>query len=135
MICPSFLPQMGHEVERRRKISYLRTEVGWDNLQSYRLRLYWHDERDRDVEYKESGRLRTYKTDAAYNRPRSNICKHSSLCLSKARDDGKLIPDITLPAEERQIGGLGIYMVKKSMDNVIYEHRDGKNILTLMKNL
>ena len=44
-------------------------------------------------------------------------------------------PDITLTAEERQIGGLGIYMVKKSMDNVIYEHRDGKNILTLMKNL
>ena len=44
-------------------------------------------------------------------------------------------PDITLSAEERQIGGLGIYMVKKSMDDVIYEHKDGKNILTLMKKL
>ena len=44
-------------------------------------------------------------------------------------------PDITLPAEKRGIGGLGIYMVKKSMDDMIYEHRDGKNILTLVKKL
>jgi sigma-B regulation protein RsbU (phosphoserine phosphatase) len=42
-------------------------------------------------------------------------------------------PDITLPAEERDIGGLGIYMVKKSMDRVVYEYRDGLNILTLTK--
>ena len=44
-------------------------------------------------------------------------------------------PDITLSAEERDIGGLGIYMVKKSMDDVIYERKDGKNILTLVKKL
>ena len=42
-------------------------------------------------------------------------------------------PDTTLSAEERQIGGLGIYMVKKSMDEVSYEYRDGKNILTIKK--
>lgn len=44
-------------------------------------------------------------------------------------------PDITLSAEERQIGGLGIYMVKKSMDDVTYEYRDGQNILRIKKNL
>lgn len=44
-------------------------------------------------------------------------------------------PDITLSAEERQIGGLGIFMVKKNMDDIIYEYRDGQNILTLKKNL
>ena len=44
-------------------------------------------------------------------------------------------PDVTLSAEERQIGGLGIYMVKKSMDNVFYEHKDGKNILTIKKEM
>lgn len=44
-------------------------------------------------------------------------------------------PDITLSAEERQIGGLGIYMVKKSMDNITYEYKDGKNILSIQKNL
>ncbi|MBE5913411.1 MAG: ATP-binding protein [Pseudobutyrivibrio ruminis] len=47
----------------------------------------------------------------------------------------KADPDITLSAEERDIGGLGIYMVKQSMDDVVYEHRDGKNILTLVKKL
>ncbi len=44
-------------------------------------------------------------------------------------------PDITLSAEERQIGGLGIYMVKKSMDNMTYEYKDKKNILTIEKNI
>ncbi|MBR4026742.1 MAG: ATP-binding protein [Lachnospiraceae bacterium] len=44
-------------------------------------------------------------------------------------------PDITLSAEDRKIGGLGIYMVKKSMDNVSYEYKDGQNILTIKKTL
>ncbi|MCR5267603.1 MAG: ATP-binding protein [Lachnospiraceae bacterium] len=40
-------------------------------------------------------------------------------------------PDISLSAEERRIGGLGIFMVKKTMDDVQYEHRDGCNIVTI----
>lgn len=44
-------------------------------------------------------------------------------------------PDITLTAEERQAGGLGIYMVKKTMDGVSYEYKDGQNILTIKKNI
>ena len=44
-------------------------------------------------------------------------------------------PDVTLSAEERQIGGLGIYMVKKSMDDMTYVYRDGQNVLTITKNL
>lgn len=47
----------------------------------------------------------------------------------------KADPDVTLSAQERQIGGLGIYMVKKSMDDVLYEYKDGKNILKLRKKL
>lgn len=43
-------------------------------------------------------------------------------------------PDTTLSAEERQIGGLGIFLVKKTMDGMTYERRDGKNVLTLQKN-
>lgn len=43
-------------------------------------------------------------------------------------------PDVTLSVEERQIGGLGIYMVKKSMSDVTYSHTDGKNVLTIVKN-
>lgn len=44
-------------------------------------------------------------------------------------------PDVTLSAEDRQIGGLGIFMVKKSMDDVKYEYADGKNILTISKKI
>ena len=44
-------------------------------------------------------------------------------------------PDVTLSAEDRQIGGLGIFMVKKSMDDMRYEYRDGQNILTITKRL
>lgn len=47
----------------------------------------------------------------------------------------KADPDVTLSAEEREIGGLGIYMVKKTMDDVSYEYRDGKNILRIKKNI
>ena len=42
-------------------------------------------------------------------------------------------PDITLAARERRIGGLGVFMVKKTMDDVTYEYKDGKNILTIRK--
>ena len=42
-------------------------------------------------------------------------------------------PDVSLPAEQRQLGGLGIYMVKKSMDEVIYTHQNTCNILTIKK--
>ncbi len=42
-------------------------------------------------------------------------------------------PDVTLPAEQREAGGLGIFMVKKTMDNVLYQREGQKNILILMK--
>ncbi len=44
-------------------------------------------------------------------------------------------PDVTLSAEERGIGGLGIYIVKQSMDGMTYEYRDGQNVLTIVKNI
>lgn len=44
-------------------------------------------------------------------------------------------PDTTLPAEERSVGGLGIYIVKKSMDEITYEYKDGQNILKIKKNI
>lgn len=44
-------------------------------------------------------------------------------------------PDTTLSAEEREIGGLGIFIVKKSMDEMEYEYKEGKNILKLRKKI
>lgn len=42
-------------------------------------------------------------------------------------------PDITLSAAEREIGGLGIFMVKKTMDTLSYRNENGSNILTISK--
>lgn len=44
-------------------------------------------------------------------------------------------PDVTLNAEQREIGGLGIYMVKKTMDEIDYEYKDGQNILRIKKRI
>ena len=47
----------------------------------------------------------------------------------------KADPDTTLSVEDRPIGGMGVFIVKKSMDAVNYEYKDGKNILTIRKNI
>ena len=44
-------------------------------------------------------------------------------------------PDVSLPAVERAVGGLGIFLVKKLMDNITYEYADGMNILCITKNI
>jgi anti-sigma regulatory factor (Ser/Thr protein kinase) len=44
-------------------------------------------------------------------------------------------PDTTLSAQERAIGGLGIFLVKKTMDEVVYRYEDGHNILSIKKML
>lgn len=66
------------------------------------------------------------------------ISKEDGVVSVRILDDGKPFdplqhadPDITLDASEREIGGLGIYMVKKSMDDVIYFYEDGRNVLKL----
>lgn len=69
-----------------------------------------------------------------------DVIPNPKSCRVVFRDKGvpynpleKADPDITLSAEERQIGGLGIYMVKQSMDKVEYRYEDGCNILTIEK--
>ena len=44
-------------------------------------------------------------------------------------------PDITLSAEEREIGGLGIFITKKTMDSVTYAYENGENILSMTKHI
>ena len=44
-------------------------------------------------------------------------------------------PDTTLPAEDRPLGGLGIFMVRKTMDEITYRYENGRNILSIRKNL
>ena len=47
----------------------------------------------------------------------------------------KADPDVTLSAENREIGGLGIFIAKKTMDKVSYAYENGKNILTMVKKI
>lgn len=68
------------------------------------------------------------------------IMQDTKNCRITFRDHGiaynpleKEDPDVTLSAEERPIGGLGIYLVKQAMDRVEYEYKDGYNILTIEK--
>ena len=70
------------------------------------------------------------------------ISQDPKVCRLVFKDKGipydpleKKDPDTSLSAEEREIGGLGIYMVKQSMDKVEYRYEDGSNILLLEKRL
>ncbi len=69
-----------------------------------------------------------------------NMQKDSGQAVITFKDNGirydplkKDAPDITLSANQRQIGGLGIYIVRKMMDEVEYKYEDGYNILTIKK--
>jgi serine/threonine-protein kinase RsbW len=68
--------------------------------------------------------------------------KEDNVLSIKIIDDGKAYdptqnadPDVTLSAEERSIGGLGIFLIRKMMDEVAYERSGNKNILMMKKNL
>lgn len=70
------------------------------------------------------------------------VTQNPRVCRVVFRDRGipynpleKEDPDVTLSAEEREIGGLGIFMVKQCMDRMEYEYRDGYNILAIEKDL
>jgi len=70
------------------------------------------------------------------------IRKENDTLTLVIEDDGvsfdptsKELPDIDLPAEERPIGGLGIFLISKIMDNVSYKREQEKNSLTLKKKL
>ena len=77
---------------------------------------------------------------------------HESIYLSAKMQDGTIIfvlsdsgkefdptmapeADVTLSAEDRQIGGLGIFLIRQIMNEVKYERIDGKNVLTLEKKI
>jgi anti-sigma regulatory factor (Ser/Thr protein kinase) len=83
-------------------------------------------------------------TNYAYKPESGNACitvSTSDKILIIFEDSGKPYnpleqapPDLEKPLVNRDIGGLGVFLVKKIMDNVKYDRRNGKNILTIMKN-
>ena len=95
------------------------------------------------------------KMNIAVDEIYSNIAKYSranSSTVMCSAEEGKLMlvfkdngieydptkmpePDTTLSAEEREIGGLGIFLIRQIMDEVKYERINNQNILTIKKNL
>ena len=70
------------------------------------------------------------------------IMRDKKCIILRFRDGGvpfnplkKETPDFSIPMEDRQIGGLGIFLVVQNMDTVAYEHTGGENILTVMKKI
>lgn len=68
--------------------------------------------------------------------------KNDNEIVISISDDGKAFdptkketPDVSLSAKDRKIGGLGIFLIRKIMDSVIYKRENGKNILTLTKSI
>lgn len=72
----------------------------------------------------------------------TNLDKDTLVLTIELRDAGKPFnpldkpdPDITLPANEREMGGLGIFLCKKMMDSISYRYEDGMNVLTMTKKI
>ncbi|MCR5388168.1 MAG: ATP-binding protein [Lachnospiraceae bacterium] len=83
-----------------------------------------------------------YNPETGYAKIICTVCKDPLRVEISFEDGGKPYnplekedPDVTLPVEDRPIGGLGIFLVKKNMDSVDYEYKDGKNILTIKKEI
>ncbi len=83
-----------------------------------------------------------YKPDEGPATVRVEVVKNPLSVVLTFIDNGipynpleKSDPDTSLSADEREIGGLGIYMVKKTVDEIVYEHKNGQNILKVKKNL
>ena len=66
----------------------------------------------------------------AANLAHKRACEQEKALLDPLK---KADPDITLSADDREVGGLGIFLVKKTMDDVSYEYKNGQNILRIKK--
>lgn len=104
-----------------------------DDVLKFKLRLSIEEAVENVVRYAYDGGIGWLETGIDFD-------QDSLLLTIQLRDAGvpfnpleKQDPDLTLSAEERKIGGLGIYLCKKMMDNIEYRYEDGNNVLTMTK--
>lgn len=83
-----------------------------------------------------------YKDSIGWMEVETNLDDKGFMLTVTLKDAGKKFnplempdPDVNLPLEEREIGGLGIFLCKQFMDEVEYRYEDGCNILTMKKNI
>ena len=104
-----------------------------DDVLKFKLRLSIEEAVENVVRYAYNGGIGWLETNIDFN-------QDTLLLTIQLRDAGvpfnpleKKDPDVTLSAEDRNIGGLGIYLCKKMMDNIEYRYEDGNNVLTMTK--
>ena len=104
-----------------------------DDVLKFKLRLSIEEAVENVVRYAYDGGIGWLETNIDFN-------QDTLLLTIQLRDAGvpfnpleKEDPDVTLSAEDRNIGGLGIYLFKKMMDNIEYRYEDGNNVLTMTK--
>ena len=108
-------------------------EIPDDDVLKFKLRLSIEEAVENVVRYDYDGGIGWLETNIDFN-------QDTLLLTIQLRDAGvpfnpleKEDPDVTLSAEDRNIGGLGIYLCKKMMDNIEYRYEDGNNVLTMTK--
>ena len=108
-------------------------EIPDDDVLKFKLRLSIEEAVENVVRYAYDGGIGWLETKIDFN-------QDTLLLTIQLRDAGvpfnpleKEDPDLTLSAEDRNIGGLGIYLCKKMMDNIEYRYEDGNNVLTMTK--
>lgn len=101
----------------------------------FKLRLSIEETVENVVQY-------AYKDSIGWMEVETNLDDKALMLTVTLKDAGKPFnplempdPDITLSVEEREIGGLGIFLCKQLMDEVTYRYEDGCNILTMKKNI
>ncbi len=116
-------------------IEYLMSspDIPDDDVLKFKLRLSIEEAVENVVRY-------AYDGGIGWLEAGTSLDKDSLILTIELRDAGvpfnpldKDDPDVTLSAEDRNIGGLGIYLCKKMMDSIDYRYEDGNNILTMTK--
>ena len=104
-----------------------------DDVLKFKLRLSIEEAVENVVRYAYDGGIGWLEADIHFD-------QDTLLLTIQLRDAGvpfnpldKEDPDVTLSADERNIGGLGIFLCKKMMDNISYRYEDNNNILTMTK--
>lgn len=104
-----------------------------DDVLKFKLRLSIEEAVENVVRY-------AYDGGIGWLEAGTSLDQDSLLLTIELRDAGipfnpleKEDPDVTLSADERKVGGLGIFLCKKMMDSIDYRYEDGNNVLTMTK--
>ena len=116
-------------------IEYLMSspDIPDDEVLQFKLRLSVEEAVENVVRYAYDGGIGWLETDIHFD-------QDALLLTIELRDAGTPFnpleredPDLTQSAEEREVGGLGIFLCKKMMDSIEYRYEDGNNVLTMTK--